>query len=123
MQLTRYRSAAIALVTATCFSLTSTATAVARPLEPVGLPAPTPLVLHPSESRPGEAPVAPGEAPVAPGLQPAAAPIDVPIRVPAQTKVTLGKFILVLLAIVGLIVLAAIGVIVYALWDIRTNNE
>jgi hypothetical protein len=115
MQLTRYRSAAIALVTAACFSLTSTATAVARPLEPVGLPAPTPLVLHTGET-----------SPVAPGFQPgvqAQAALDVPIRVPAQTKVTLGKFILVLLAIVGLIVLAAIAVIVYALWDIRTNNE
>jgi hypothetical protein len=115
------RRVAIAMVTATAFSGFSTASALANtpiaalsaaPSHDGGLPTPVSLVLY----TPGQG------APVAPQA-PKAAPADVPQAIPAPGNAAIGKMILVLMAIIGVLVLVGLAVVAFAAWDLLTNNE
>lgn len=120
MPLTRVRRPAVALVTAVAFSLASTTVAVAAPaaaLDRPGLPAPTPLVMvqAPLEVTPADAAAADPNAAEAPSA-------DVPERVPGYAKVTLGKIILFLLALVGIVVLLAILFVALVAYDLTNDS-
>lgn len=102
----------VALVTAVSFSLAANGAALARTPAPYaleqreGLPTPTPLSLQDSTVA-----VAAPEALV-----------DVPTHVPAQSKATIGKFVLVLLALVGILVLAALVLAALILFDLTSDK-
>ena len=102
----------VALVTAGCFSFAANTTALANTPAPYaleqreGLPEPTPLGLQ--------------QATIA--VPAAEAAVDVPTHVPAQSKATLGKFVLVLLALVGILVLVAIALVALILFDLTSDE-
>ena len=106
----------IAAVTSLSMSWFGMATAYARPAAPIvaeqGLPQPTPLVMY--QPAPVEAPLT---------THASAAPLDLPIRIPAPQSAFIGKVLTIVLAIIGLAALVVVLIIALVVWDLTTDDE